>query len=151
MRTLVISGLFLLVGCGGEPAEEPTASAPETSGAETVQIVGTPRPTGALSRSNVVAIVDLGLGRFLQGVDTEPVVVDRRFIGFRLLRLYPDDPRFASVDLRAGDVVTRVNGQSIERPEQALQMWNGLRIASELAVDYLRDGEPRQLRLAIVD
>jgi S1-C subfamily serine protease len=152
MRTLVLLGLLVIpVGCGRDPAPQPIATEPATSGAEGPRVTGISRPTGALSRTNVVAIVDLGLGRFLQGVETEPVVVERRFVGFRLVRLYPDDPRFAALDLRPGDVITRINGQSIERPEQALEMWNGLRIASELAVEYLRDGEAREMRLAIID
>ena len=55
------------------------------------------------------------------------------------------------LDLKPGDVVTRVNGHSIERPEQALKVWNGLRVASELFVEYERDGRARSLRWAIVD
>ena len=106
---------------------------------------------GQIARSELTPILEGGFGYFLQHVDTEPRLEGGRFVGFRLRSLYRGDPRFAAVDLTAGDTVTRVNGQSIERPEQALAVWNGLRVASELVVDYLRDDEPRQLRFAIVD
>ena len=96
-------------------------------------------------------VLDGGLGRFLQGVVTEPELADGRFVGFRLVSLYPDDERMRAVDLVPGDVITSVNGQSIERPEQALRVWSSLRVASELLVDYRREGEERQLRFAIVD
>ncbi len=49
------------------------------------------------------------------------------------------------------DTVVAVNARPIERPEQALQTWNELRVASAIVVDYLRDGEPRQLRFEILD
>jgi len=65
--------------------------------------------------------------------------------------LFPGEPEFASLDLRPGDTVTRVNGKSIERPEQAIAVWDELRTASNLVVDYRRDGEPHTLRFTIVD
>ena len=40
---------------------------------------------------------------------------------------FPGDTRFAGVDLQAGDVVTRVNGNPIERPEQLMEVWKALR------------------------
>ena len=85
------------------------------------------------------------------GVVGDEVREGGRFVGFRVLSFYPDDPALSSVDLSSGDVVVRVNGQSIERPEHAIRVWDSLRVASELVVDVLRDGEPRELRFAIVD
>jgi len=73
----------------------------------------------------------------------------RRFVGFRIAELR--GPRWRGIDLKPGDVVTAVNGFSIERPEQAQQAFLSLAVASELRVDYERDGQPRTLRLAIVD
>jgi type II secretory pathway component PulC len=45
----------------------------------------------------------------------------------------------------------RVNGQPIERPEQAVRVWNSLHVASELMIEYLREGESRHVRFEIVD
>ncbi len=162
---LVIS---LSYACGGAsaPARSPatpaparaqgapqTAAAPATAAPATAADPppSSPHVTGQIARSVLVPILDAGLGRFLQGVRTEAVLDHGRFVGFRILSLYPDDPRFAHAGLHAGDVITRVNGQPIEHPEQALTVWNGLRVASELMIDYLRDGSPREIRFEIAD
>ncbi len=88
---------------------------------------------------------------FLQHVvlSDEPVMVDGKFHGFRIKELRGD--MWKGVDLRPGDVVTRVNGFAIERPEQAVEAFQSLSVASELRVAYERDGAPRELRYAIVD
>jgi S1-C subfamily serine protease len=124
------------------------ATAAPAEAAATTSVVGA---NGTLSRAAILPVLDAGLGRFLQGVSTEQVLEGGRFVGFRVLALYPNDARFRAVDLRAGDIVTRVNGTSIERPERAFEVWNGLRVASELVVDYRRGTEARTLRFAIVD
>ena len=53
------------------------------------------------------------------------------------MTLFPGDLTYASLDLRPGDTVTRVNGKPISRPEQASAVWKDLRTASDLVVDYL--------------
>lgn len=151
--------LAVAFGCGATPMEP--ASPLEPTSAEHAPMVqapveSPPAPTttgsdGTIVRRDLVAVLDGGLGRFLQGVTTEPHLQHGRFVGFRVVRLYPDDPRFASLPLQPGDTVTRINGMSIERPEQALQAWSSLRVASQLLVEYLHDGEPRKLRFDIVD
>ena len=83
-------------------------------------------------------------------VDTDhPVFRGSQFVGFRILSL--NGSGWNGIDLKPGDVVTAVNGFSIEHPEQAQQAFLSLAVASELRVDYERDGQPRSLRLAIVD
>ena len=67
------------------------------------------------------------------------------------MSLFPGEPAFASLDLRPGDTVTRINGKPIERPEQAVAVWEELRTASDLVVDYRRDGERLALHFTIVD
>jgi S1-C subfamily serine protease len=151
--------LLLLFACGAkeqppaEPASRATAGA--TSGAEAEAAEPPPETaiggSGQIDRGMLGAVLEAGLGRFLQGVETEPALADGRFVGFRLLSLYPDDPRMANVGLERGDVITRVNGQPIERPEQALRVWDGLRVASELVIEYRRGEAEHELRFAIVD
>jgi type II secretion system protein C len=93
-----------------------------------------------------------GLGAFLQHVefDDRPVFVGGLFHGFRIAALH-DATFFRGVDLRPGDVVTGVNGFSIERPEQAQSVFESLQVASELRVTYERDGQPRAIVYAIID
>jgi len=106
---------------------------------------------GVIARAELLPVLDDGLGRFLQNVETEPTFHKGAFVGFRIVSLFPGEPAFASLDLRPGDTVTRINGKPIERPEQAIAVWEELRTASDLIVDYRRDGEAHALRFAIVD
>jgi type II secretory pathway component PulC len=105
-----------------------------------------------LRRQAVLDVVSQGLGVFLRHVDLDdqPVRVDGKFHGFRIVALR--DPQFWSgVDLKPGDVVTSVNGFPIERPEQAQTAFESLSVAGELHVAYERDGRPHELVYAIVD
>lgn len=141
---LVLMSLSL-VGCGGARA---SSSAPEPA----VAAEAPPSPLireGTIPRAELDAVLELGVGRFLQRVTTTPHVEGGSFVGHRLVEL--NDPIFAGVDLQPGDTLLRVNGMPLERPEQAVAVWNALRVASELTLDLLRDGEPRQLRYAIDD
>jgi type II secretory pathway component PulC len=148
---------LLLAACGGSappPERNETSSTPAHRAAVFTPAPAAPEPadgSSTIARAELDAVLDAGLGRFLQGVETEPVLEGGRFAGFRLVSLYPDDPRLAGSEPRAGDVVVRVNGQSIERPEQAMRVWEELRVASELAIEYRRDGEAREVRYPIVD
>jgi type II secretory pathway component PulC len=84
-------------------------------------------------------------------VQTEPRFAKGHFHGWRLVSFYPGDARFAGVDLQAGDVITRVNGKSVEQPDQFMAVWTELRSAHELVVDVERAGTPRTLRWTIAD
>jgi len=106
---------------------------------------------GVLSRADLLPVLDQGLGRFLQNVRTEPAFHKGAFVGFRIVSFFPGEPAFASLDLRPGDTVTRINGKPIERPEQAVAVWEELRTAPDLVVKYRRDGKPLSLRFKIVD
>jgi len=111
-----------------------------------------PRVTsGVIVRNELVPVLDGGLGRYLQNVETEPEFHQGVFAGFRIVSLFPGEPAYASLDLRPGDTVTRINGRSIERPEQAVAVWEALRSASNLVVHYDRDGQEHALHFRIVD
>jgi type II secretory pathway component PulC len=139
---------FLVCGCGTTSVAEPKTPvepAPATTSA------AMPTPSGSIRRSEVRQVMSAGLGTFLQRIsfDEQPVFRDHHFVGFRITEL--KGPGWEGSELRPGDVVTAVNGFSIERPEQAQQAFLSLAVASELRVDYERDAQPRTLRLTIVD
>ena len=162
--------LFLvgLQSCGGAALNPPSMSRPSaragtqrptTQGASGDTVNASDPGSGAqraashsLSRSAVHAVVAQGLGYFLQRVDLEdrPVFEGGRFHGFRIARLR-DEKFWDGVDIKAGDVVTAVNGLPIERPEQAQTAFDSLEVSSELRVAYERAGEGRELVYAIVD
>jgi general secretion pathway protein C len=93
-----------------------------------------------------------GLGLFLQKValDDQPVMKNGHFRGFRITGLL-DAGFWTGVDLQPGDVVIRVNGLSIEHPEEALEAFHSVEGATELRVAYERDGQMRELTYPIVD
>ena len=107
---------------------------------------------GVLRRSALRPAIDAGVGQWLAG----GVEVDRSpprgsFQGWIVRRLYPGDPCYRDVDVRVGDVVLRINGKSIERPEQASDALTSLTTAPALVVELLRAGQSRTVTLPIAD
>lgn len=138
-------------GCGGSTTPETASASAVVPVVETPAEPPQPRREGTITRAELLPVLEGGLGRFLGGVGTEPEVEAGRFVGWRITRFFPEDPRFTGIALHTGDVVTRVNAQPIERPEQAFRVWDGLRVASELVVDFTHEGQPQQMRYAIED
>lgn len=141
----------LVVACGGgSEAAKPVKAAPSPSASATVASLPTPAYT--LRRSTVKeALKTPGVLFQYVVLDTHPVFLSGKFHGFRVAELRGGPEGWSGIDLKPGDVVTSVNGFPIERPEQALEAFQSLSVASELRVDLEREGEPRSLRWAIVD
>ena len=121
---------------GSAPVSEPPAG----------DILGRDPYSGTINRAGLITIIDQGLGRFLGRLKLAPVVQSGHFVGFGVTGI---DPTWGDVGLRPGDVILRVNGQPIERPEQALSVFETLRVASEIAVELTRDGVPATLRFRV--
>jgi hypothetical protein len=105
--------------------------------------------SGTLQRADVEKVVDAGLGRFLSYYALEPALAGGRFRGWSIAGLRPPEV-WRGVDLRPGDVVTRVNGMAIEREMQAFEAFQAVRSAPTLEISYLRQNQPRTLRFTIV-
>ena len=159
MRVLLAS-VFVLSACAtvkptAVPDEpRPMAATPPVETVAPMPPVATTkekRSSGVITRAELVAVLDAAPGRFLAHVDTEPHFVSGRFHGWTLASFFPGDSRFDAVDLEPGDVVLSVNGRSIERPDQLMQVWDSLRRERALIVVVERGGVPRQLRYEIVD
>jgi S1-C subfamily serine protease len=151
-KLAIVLASFVAAGCGGgapAPQVAPRPTSATAPGKATPGVAAV--PANALRRSVVDAVLAAGPGAFLQSVavDDRAVFLAGKFHGFRIAALRGD--AWTGVDLRPGDVVTRVNGFPIEHPEQAAEAFYSLRVASELRVEYERDGEPRELRYAIVE
>jgi type II secretory pathway component PulC len=152
MRPLLaatVVALFLAsVGCSEPPpARSPTGSAQTSSVSPSAAAM--PTTTTALRRSQVKQTIAKGLGYFLQEVSVEdyPVMNAGKFRGFKIKAITGD----WGVDLRPGDVITRVNGMPIEHPEDADAALRSLEKAKALRVDFDREGKTRTLELPIVD
>jgi S1-C subfamily serine protease len=161
MNTLVcvlVAGVALgLGGCGG--AQYPDIDEPLPPGtklAEPGPATAAPAPqesrvtpAGTLQRQDVERVVDAGLGRFLGQVGIEPSLSNGKFVGWSIVSLAPAAV-WRDVDLKPGDVVTRVNGMAIEREMEAYDAFQAVRQAPSLEVSYLRRGQARTLRFAII-
>lgn len=103
---------------------------------------------GEIPRPALLAVLSAGVGRFLQKVRAQPKLESGRFVGWTLVDLFDQKPPAV---LLPGDTVMRVNGQSIERPEQFKNVWDSLATESELVLLVERSGQQSQVRYRIVD
>lgn len=93
-----------------------------------------------------------GAGWFIRQVGVRPVVTgDQRFYGFQLTSLFPAQSFSTSLPIRVGDIVQRINGSPVERPEQFMQVWASLATASHLSIHVVRDGQPLLVTWVIED
>jgi len=143
---LALALALALTACGGSTAPPPAKTAKVANDAP---VAGDSKPVTALRRADVRGAIAQGLGVFLQNVsvDDYPVMQNGKFYGFKIKELNPD----WIVDLRPGDVVTRINGVVPERPDDADNAFRSLEKATALKVDFEREGKPRTLELPIVD
>lgn len=143
---LTISLIFaslLAIGAGGCGEATPAPATPKSSAPR----AATPPPAslepGKLARAAVDNVVlRNGPPWILQRVPIEEVVNDGKFVGWRVMAM-PSE--WSHVDLKPGDVVTKVNGMSLERPEDLWMAWTSLVVASDLRIAYERSGASREV------
>lgn len=140
------------------PAAAPVAApAPEDAGAseqadaseqdKTLRAgQGDPAYLGVLDRKGLLIVIEQGLGRVLARLKVSAAMRNGRYEGFRVTAI---DPSWASAGIQVGDVLLRLNGQPIERPEQAQVAFESLRVASEVALELARNGEKLTLRYRV--
>jgi hypothetical protein len=105
-------------------------------------------PPGHLARVEVDQVLtSQGPPWVLRRVISEEVMrADGKFVGWRMVGV-PDEWR--DIDLKPGDIVSRVNGLPLETPDQAWEAWKSVAGAPELKITLMRDGASRQLVLPI--
>ncbi len=130
------------------PAEPPAPGAAPQAPAAAASSLPEQLEAGDIARASLNAVLSAGVGRFLQHVQAEARLQNGRFTGWRLVHLFDDG---SGLLLQPGDIVLRVNGQSIERPEQFQNVWQSMATASDLVLDVERGGKRSQLRYRIVD
>jgi type II secretory pathway component PulC len=82
---------------------------------------------------------------FISQVDVRPAFQRGRFFGWRIV-----DYRGPG-HLRRGDIVVQVNGLGLERPEQFVAAWAGLRRARALEFELIREGRRQTFRYPILE
>jgi type II secretory pathway component PulC len=86
--------------------------------------------------------------RILADTAIAPVMEDGRVVGVQLTRV-PEGSLLTDAGLRAGDVLTRINGTQIDGLATLIGLWPRLQNASELQAVVLRSGQPFSLRIAL--
>jgi len=96
-----------------------------------------------IKRRTLEHALELGPSWFVSQLSVRPIVTrDENFYGFQLMSLFPGRESGSELPIRQGDIVRRINGQSIERPEQFMALWNSLGSASHLSIQVLRGDQP---------
>jgi S1-C subfamily serine protease len=150
-RTVLLTSLSIAVlalACGGgqpEPAS-PSNSTSVSSGSPPDLAA---KPITSLKRSQVRFAIGRGVGAFLQNVtlDENPAFKEGKFYGWRIRSVNAE----WGLDFRPGDVVTRVNGMGLEKPDDADAALRSLDKAPALRVEYERDGKSMKLELPITE
>jgi len=138
----------LLGGCGeGPAAERAPARSPAAAQAAPAKAAPT-APAGHVLRPEIDRVlVQQGPPWILRRVMREETFgKDGRFAGWRITGL-PEEWR--AIDLRPGDVVSRVNGKTLETPDEAWDAWKSVASATEIKLAVVRDGAPRDLVIPI--
>ncbi len=138
-----------LLGCGaGSDAAPPPASpkaqatGPSASDGPKAQA----KAPDKLERDTLKTVLPMGLPWLLRRVWPEEVFREGKFVGWRLVAV-PEE--WTGLDVRPDDVVTRINGKSVETPEQLWEAWTSLATATELRVRYERGVEAKEIVLPI--
>ncbi len=104
------------------------------------------RPPEAKAEANVQELVAQNAAGFLDVVRPQPFMPNGQLKGYRI---YPGPNRqqFTALGLRAGDLVTEINGVALNNPAQGMEVFRSLGDASQVAVTVERDGQPQVLSL----
>jgi general secretion pathway protein C len=96
--------------------------------------------------ANVQELVAQKAAGFLDIVRPQPFMPNGQLKGYRI---YPGPNRqqFAALGLRAGDLVTEINGVALNNPAQGMEVFRSLGDASQITVTVERDGQPQVLSL----
>jgi type II secretory pathway component PulC len=134
---------FLFAGCSAAPAKPVAAPEPKKAQAPAAPAVA----NGHVARGSVDRVLRQGPPWLLRRVLREEVVRDDgQLTGWRITAL-PED--WTAIDLKPGDVVTKVNGIAIVTPDDAWNAWKKTASAKEIRVDLQRAGAARELVIPI--
>lgn len=105
------------------------------------------RPVGTLYRDEVREAVQAGLGYFLRHVEVRAVtrendLGERVFAGFEIVSL-KHAQRWLKFDFAPGDVITRIDGVSVEHYDAVLPIFERLVDKDRFEIQLVRGGEEK--------
>ncbi len=88
------------------------------------------------------------MNRILSETALVPVMEDGHVVGVQITRI-AEGSLLTDAGLRAGDVLTRVNGTEIDGMASLIALWPRLQSATDLNAVVLRGGQPFSLRVSL--
>jgi general secretion pathway protein C len=105
-------------------------------------------PARSMERAEVQRRLGDEIPRILAETAVTPVLEDGRVVGVQVARL-PEGSLLTDAGLRAGDVITQINGTEIDGMATLVGLWPRLQTASELRAVVLRNGQPVSLVVSL--
>ncbi|HSD26504.1 MAG TPA: type II secretion system protein N [Vicinamibacteria bacterium] len=105
-------------------------------------------PAREMSRVEVQRRLGEEIPRILAETAVAPVMEEGRVVGVQITRL-PEGSLLTDAGLRAGDVLTRINGTDIDGMATLIGLWPRLQSATELRATVLRNGQPFSLLVSL--
>jgi type II secretion system protein C len=140
--TIEVGGQSRVLRLAGGTVAAPASEAPPPSAAPAA---AAPAPVN-LPKQELDRRLAADMSRILAETTLVPVSEDGKIVGFRLARV-PDGTLLTEVGLRAGDVLTEINGTPIDGLPTLLGLWTRLQGESHVNAVVLRDGKPVPLVL----
>ena len=135
--------LGALSACAGHPLEplDKVADAPTPISIAPEQRGNALQARPVIPRAHLNQVLAEGPGRLLQRVQLIPYRENKRFVGFQITTLFPNEG-WSVPGVQIGDVISRVNGLRVDRPEQFMHLFESLATAQQVDLELVRNGAP---------
>ena len=105
-------------------------------------------PAREMNRVEVQRRLGEEIPRILAETAVAPVMEDGHVVGVQLTRL-PEGSLLTDAGLRAGDVLTQINGTQIDGMGTLIGLWPRLQAATELRAVVVRNGQPFSILVSL--
>lgn len=133
------------------PSPTPTPPGPISRAGDRTEIAQGVTKTGAYNYNIDRKMLDAQL-QDLPKLQSQARVVphyrDNQYQGFKLVGVRPGS-LYRAIGIRSGDVITAVNGNKIDSPNKALELFEQLKSSSNINVEIERRGQPKTLGYTI--
>ncbi len=93
-----------------------------------------------LSRAEIKQKVFNNVDNALYGINSAPHRVNGQIVGYKLVTVRPYNILY-KFGARSGDIVKRVNGQSLDSTQKLYTLWEAMKTESRITVDIERQGK----------
>ncbi len=84
------------------------------------------------------------INRLMRSVAVYPYYKNGDFVGYRIGNIVYNSLLWR-IGLRGGDVVVRINGEKLDKPQQLLELFSNVANLNAVSVDYIRNGKKKTL------